>query len=1001
MNSRDALNLSMEPDAIRQLTPEQKDRLTDLLDGYFCQLEKGLPPSREYLIETNTDLADPLRAYFGSLDELHDMAAGFQQSAVGSGEDAALPAGDARRLGDFRLLREIGRGGMGVVYEAEQISLGRRVAVKVLPFAAVLDSRQIARFKHEAQAAAQLNHPNIVSVFAVGVERGVHFYAMQLIDGQPLDRALAELREKYPRAARGGRGVQSPEAVGAASVRTSRGGPESLAGISQPAGRPREAPETQVPSGTFASKRSLLNSRAEGGSHYFQAVIRLGIEAASALHAAHESGIVHRDIKPSNLLLDGNGKVWVTDFGLARRDTNPTLTRNGDLVGTVRYMSPEQALGQVALVDHRTDIYSLGATLYELLTLEPAFPGDEGPALLRHIERNEPRPLRQLQPKVPADLETVIHKGMAKRREDRYATAQEFADDLQRVLEGKPTVARPPSMLDRATRWAQRHREVVAVAGLVGLLAILGLTVSTLLIAAAARKTTENFNLAEDRFRIAHGAVEKLGMRISERLARIPGAAQVRQELLEQTLGYYCDFVREAKDKPESQADLALTYSKIGKLYAEIGSSTAAIDADKQGIELYQRLVAADPRETDYRRRLGVCQNNLALMFARVGRTAEAQQAFQEAIRLQEGALDKAADTDQCLTDLASACSSLGLLQKKLGDTKRAADSLDRAIGLQEKLLNTEPDDPERLRKLADSLNILGGWYKELQPARSMETYEKAAAMLRRAVDLRPDDPVYRNELVLTYNNLGAAQSRSGAAKQAAKTYADVVDQADKLVRQAPAEKSYKYHLAVGYNNQGLALSTLQPTDAESSFRKALDLQEAVVKQDPGDVDAQSALGGMYNNLGIVLEELRRPADAVAAYERAVSHQRQALEKSPEVASHREFLSTHYANYSRALRHIGRPGDAARANLARRELWPHDPERLFSVAEDLSLDAKELAAARPPIIGDITADNCGAQAVETLKQAAAAGWRPDPSRNWIKSFQAIKNRADFAALTKN
>ncbi len=165
-------------------------------------MEKGLPPSREDLLEANPDLAEPLRAYFDSLDELHDMAAGFQRPTAEACRDVSLPddsplAGDERRLGDFRLLREIGRGGMGVVYEAEQISLGRRVALKVLPFAAVLDSRQIARFKHEAQAAAQLNHPNIVSVFAVGVERGVHYYAMQFIDGQPLDRALTELREKY------------------------------------------------------------------------------------------------------------------------------------------------------------------------------------------------------------------------------------------------------------------------------------------------------------------------------------------------------------------------------------------------------------------------------------------------------------------------------------------------------------------------------------------------------------------------------------------------------------------------------------------------------------------------------------------------------------------------------------------------------------------------------------------------------------------------------------
>jgi eukaryotic-like serine/threonine-protein kinase len=1008
-SGRDALNLSMEPDSIRQLTPEQKDRLTEVLDGYFRQLEQGLPPPREHLLEKNPDLADPLRAYFDSLDELHGMAAAFPfvdqdgQRATDD-RDAAPPAGDERRLGDFRLLREIGRGGMGVVYEAEQISLGRRVAVKVLPFAAVLDSRQIARFKHEAQSAAQLNHPNIVSVFAVGVERGVHFYAMQLIDGQPLDRALDELRAKYLPSARAGHFART---IGWASD-----GREQGAGSKESEGF-LHAPCSLLPAS--GSRGTLLHSRAEGGSHFFQAVIRLAIDAASALHAAHESGIVHRDIKPSNLLLDGNGKIWVTDFGLARRDTNPTLTRNGDLVGTVRYMSPEQALGQAALVDHRTDIYSLAATLYELLTLEPAFPGDAGPALLRRIERDEPRPLRQLQPKIPADLETVILKGMSKRREDRYATAQEFAEDFQRVRDGKPTVARPPSLLDRATRWAQRHREVVAVAALIGVLALFGMTAATLLIARAERKTNESYLFAESRLRDAHDAVEKLGLRISDKLVHVPGAAQVRQDLLNQTVRYYRHFADQAKDKPEARADLALTYSKIGKLCAEIGSSADAEDSDKQAINLYQELAATNPGEIDYRRRIGVCKNNLALVLERTGRTAEARQAFAEAIRLQEEALGSAyidqrigEDVNQCRADLAAACSSLGRLQNQTGDSEGAAASIARAVGLQEQLLGTEPDNPEHLRGLAESLNNLGALYAEHQPGKAIEQYEKAAAMLKRALPLysgvtgQPRDPACQCELVLTYNNLGVAQSRSGAVAQAAETYAKAVDLAAELVRQGPSQKSYKRYQALGYNGLGLAQGKLLLTaSSETSFRHAVELQEALVKQDPRNVELQSGLGGIYNNLGQVLQELGRPADAVAAFEQAVAHQKLAVASAPEVAVYREWLNRHYGNYSRVLRLTGRPCDAAKVDIARRDLWPKNPQHLFSVAADLARDAKDISAAKTGMTIDITADQCGDYALETLKQAAAAGWRPDRNSGWTKLFIAIKNRAEFVALTRN
>ena len=194
MHSSDLSDLSVEPTIIQRLTPEQKDRLTGILDQYLSALDGDVPPQREELLRQHPDLAEPLAAYLDSLDELHNAAAGFAGASKAADEATDTSPADEKRLGDYRLLREIGRGGMGVVYEAQQISLDRRVALKVLPFAAVLDAKQIARFKNEAQAAAQLDHPNIVSVFAVGSDRGVHYYAMRLIDGQPLDQAIAELR---------------------------------------------------------------------------------------------------------------------------------------------------------------------------------------------------------------------------------------------------------------------------------------------------------------------------------------------------------------------------------------------------------------------------------------------------------------------------------------------------------------------------------------------------------------------------------------------------------------------------------------------------------------------------------------------------------------------------------------------------------------------------------------------------------------------------------------
>jgi hypothetical protein len=216
------------------------------------------------------------------------------------------------------------------------------------------------------------------------------------------------------------------------------------------------------------------------------------------------------------------------------------------------------------------------------------------------------------------------------------------------------------------------------------------------------------------------------------------------------------------------------------------------------------------------------------------------------------------------------------------------------------------------------------------------------------------------------------------------------------LAHAAPAKKYYRHLLAVSYNNLGLTQCKLgRASDAEHSFRQALGLQELLAKQNPGDLDLQSSLGGMYNNLGIVLEELHRTADAVQRYQQAVEHQHVASAGAPQVSRYRDFLSKHYYNYGRALRRLGRPEEAARAALARRELWPKDPQHLFAVAEELALAAKALAGSAK---ADLTADQCAGLAVDTLQQAAKAGWKPAPSFVWPESFAVLKDRPEFTKL---
>jgi WD40 repeat protein/serine/threonine protein kinase/tetratricopeptide (TPR) repeat protein len=462
-----------------------------LADEFAERYRNGERPHLSEYTDKYPELADQICELFPALVAMEQFGNGSDQAtgSLAQRREGAGPMPD--RLGDYRILREIARGGMGVVYEAVQESLGRHVALKVLPHRRMADASQLQRFQREARAAAMLHHTNIVPVFGVGEHDGVHYYAMQYIQGQSLDAVLHEVRRLRGEAATGTRSSSGHDQSPAASVavdlvsgrfagdRAAFSATVLLGAPGPPSAGTIPSPTDGVPKPGPGSASSILG---QSGSPYYRGVARIGMQAAEALAYAHHQKVLHRDIKPSNLLLDLQGTVWVTDFGLAKAEGTDALTRTGDIVGTLRYMAPERFKDQA---DARSDVYALGLTLYEMLTLEPAFVADERPRLIDKILHDEPSKPRQLDPQIPRDLETITLKAVAKDPSDRYRTASDLAEDLRRYLADRPILARRASGVEHVRRWCRRYP---ALAGATAAVAVALVAVTVLAVLYADRE---------------------------------------------------------------------------------------------------------------------------------------------------------------------------------------------------------------------------------------------------------------------------------------------------------------------------------------------------------------------------------------------------------------------------------------------------------------------------------------------------------------------------------
>ncbi len=751
----------------------QRDPLDVVAEEFATRHRQGEHPSVAEYAQRYPELAEQLQELLpavAAMERLRRHKETVLAATSGGGLAGRVPP--RQRLGDCRIVREIGRGGMGVVYEAIQETLDRRVALKVLPPGMVASPRAQQRFEREARTAARLHHTNIVPVFGVGQEDGIAYYVMQYIEG----RSLAELIGGW-RATTAGRRSTRP--------RTAR--PPSLPGTESFAGQAPAMPPGEAGSASSASSGPTEPDRLAPAvplppvdpadtPRYCRWVAQVGIQAAEALQYAHAHGVLHRDIKPANLLIDGQQTVWITDFGVARPDDEEELTHSGDVVGTLRYMAPEQLNGSP---EPRSDIYALGLTLYELVALRPAFDETHRSRLLRQVMDGEVAPLSRVRPGVPRDLETIIATAIAREPQQRYATAGELADDLRRFLDDQPIRARRIGALERCWRWCRRHRAVAALSGLALVLLVLAAAIgwvgywqTTAALAqaeAATRRAEANLDLSLEAF-------ETIFNRLAGRdaLAALPDDPEMDWPLpsvpsehdlalLEELLRFYERYAEGNRTNRRLRASTAQAYRRVGAIQQKLGRSEEAEDALRRALSAYEELAAEEGNGPAYAAELAATWNELGLVHQASGRFDEARKAFEEALRHAEEA-----SSDQGLLERIRAHNSLGRTLafffgpdrmrgsrgKSAGErppwSERSAEAIEHhreALRLAETLVKRSPQNPEFRFALACCYEYLSGWLAWRHPEEGAKANAEAIRLLRELSAEHPTVAAYRREL--------------------------------------------------------------------------------------------------------------------------------------------------------------------------------------------------------------------------------------------------------------
>ena len=870
---------------------EPIDRIADEFLERYRAGER--PPISEYTA-AHPQLAAEIRELFPALVVLERLGPRPDELAVQSGlHDAAAP----QQLGDYRILREVGRGGMGVVYEAVQESLGRHVALKVLPAHALLDAMRLKRFQHEAQAAAKLHHTNIVPVFGVGTAEGVHFYAMQYIPGRGLNEVIDEVRRL------------------------------KAAGASGASPTDRQPPPAQGDDTPVAANLSTISDT----PRFYRSVARLGAQVADALAHAHLQGVLHRDVKPANLLLDAGGTVWVTDFGLAKAEGMEELTQPGDMVGTLRYTAPEQLRGEG---DARCDIYSLGVTLYELLTLRPAFDAADRVSLVRQIAQDEPPRPRKLDRRIPRDLETIVLKTIAKEPARRYATADEMAEDLRGFLGDRPIKARRTPWWEHMGRWCRRNPAVatacsVAVAALIGGFAVSlwqwdranrnyrAAQLSADQATASALQEQAHAQQAERDFRLAFQAVDQMLSRAGyDGLESVPHMERGRKELLQDAVRFYQALLQGREHRPELQVELARARRRLGDIHGWLGDYESAQREYKLALAMSQKLLSEQPKNLDYRRMVAGALTSLATFRAYQQPDHPSAEADLMAALGQWESLDNAnPGNEESARFQAYLAWRLAALYREASRLEEAEALLRKSLALLEGAAAAQRVPPDFRRVQADLLVSLGNVVEARGDKAPAEAHFRRAVELLEGVIRADPVPNHRIRLANACSNLGEnLAQRNGPADEVERHFTRSLQISQKLVEDFPEALSYYGEVAAASDRYGRWLRERgRLDDAKAAHQRAIELWKRSADADGADLESRHRLSAAEHNRALVALNQRDLTTAKSLLLSAIKGQTSVARQRPNDRRTLVQLTQHYESLAETLRREGDVPEAERA----------------------------------------------------------------------------------------